>query len=52
MRTTRTTRRLCSSWKRATSGPALCTVIDREIVIDEDAPALPYWADADDAEAA
>ena len=34
------------------SGPALCTVIDREIVVDEDAPALPYWADADDAEAA
>ena len=33
------------------SGPALCTVIDREIVVDEDAPALPYWADADDAEA-
>ena len=34
------------------AGPALCTVIDREIVVDEDAPALPYWADADDAEAA
>ena len=34
------------------AGPALCTVIDREIVVDEDAPALPYWPDADDAEAA
>ena len=34
------------------AGPALCTVIDREIVVDNDAPALPYWPDADDAEAA
>ena len=34
------------------AGPALCKVLDREIVIDEDAQVLPYWADADDAEAA
>ena len=34
------------------SGPALCTVIERDIVVDNDAPALPYWPDADDAEAA